>query len=350
MRGHRRHDDGVIESSDMSDQRHQGVRAKRPTSTGGIETQERDLRLLHDLFVSRIMTLAHIAALHFEGRAEAAKKRLQKLKAAGLVRERPRAARQPAVLFLSKRGYALLHESGRLADLPSMSAAAFERRVRVSELTLRHELDVMTVKSALAPAIAATPGLSVTEFTTWPLLCEFPIRIREDGRLINLRVKPDGLLRVQERTNDGQAFEHAFFLEIDRGSEGLDTLALRARCYREHYASGGYAAALGAARGQFTDYPFRVLMVFPSEERRNNVAERLLQVKPAIETQTWLTTLDALAAQPLGRIWLRPRDYRDAMDGTPFDVRSREPRSKYRRQPERDALIQQRASLRTLFE
>ena len=35
------------------------------------------------------LTLAHAAPLYFEGRKEAAKKRLQKLKEAGLVGERP---------------------------------------------------------------------------------------------------------------------------------------------------------------------------------------------------------------------------------------------------------------------
>ena len=47
-----------------------------------IALQPRDIELLRDLFGSRVMTLAHITALHFSRKAEAAKKRLQKLKAA----------------------------------------------------------------------------------------------------------------------------------------------------------------------------------------------------------------------------------------------------------------------------
>jgi len=54
--------------------------------------QERDLRILRNLFESRIMTAAHIAALHFDGKREMTKKRLQKLKVAGLLGERRRKA------------------------------------------------------------------------------------------------------------------------------------------------------------------------------------------------------------------------------------------------------------------
>jgi len=49
-----------------------------------ISLQKRDLALLRGLFESRVMTNDHATALYFEGKSEAAKKRLQKLKAAGL--------------------------------------------------------------------------------------------------------------------------------------------------------------------------------------------------------------------------------------------------------------------------
>jgi hypothetical protein len=43
-----------------------------------VQLQKRDLAVLRGLFESRVMSAAHIAALYFEGKAEAAKKRLQK--------------------------------------------------------------------------------------------------------------------------------------------------------------------------------------------------------------------------------------------------------------------------------
>lgn len=312
--------------------------------TANVEHQERDITLLRDLFVSRVMTLAHIAALHFDGRAEAAKKRVQKLKAAGLIAERPRKARDPGILFLTKHGFDVLAERGELTAYPALTWPQFERRSRVSPLTLRHELEVMDAKAALAPAIQGVPGMTVAEFSTWPLLYQFDVRPRGQA---TVRVKPDGFLRVEEKEPSGGLFEHAFFLEVDRGTETVDTLCRRLFGYREHYASGGHAATFGASAADYAQFPFRVLVVLPSEERRNNIAAALLALKPPIETQAWLTTAKEVRADPLGPIWIRPRDYREAVTGSRFETaRTLRP---HQRQPAREAHVRERIARRALF-
>src|SRR6266581_4708905 len=101
-----------------------------------IDLQPRDLSVLRGLFDSRVMGIGHIAALYFGGRQEAAKKRLQKLKAAGFIAERPRRPYEPAVLFLTRAAFMLLTEHGALADCPQLSWAQLEKRARVSDLTL----------------------------------------------------------------------------------------------------------------------------------------------------------------------------------------------------------------------
>src|SRR5258706_13731287 len=113
------------------------------------ELTDRDLALLKGLFESRVMTLAQAAAIHFDGQTEATKKRVQKLKRAGYVAERPRRrAYDPSILFLGKRAFEALEEGGHLQDYPSLAWQNIEKRARVSELTLRHELDVMEFKAA----------------------------------------------------------------------------------------------------------------------------------------------------------------------------------------------------------
>jgi hypothetical protein len=74
-----------------------------------ISLQDRDIALLRGLFECRVMTKDHVTALYFEGKGEAAKKRLQKLKAAKLISERPRRAFEPSILFLTRDG--LVHRS-----------------------------------------------------------------------------------------------------------------------------------------------------------------------------------------------------------------------------------------------
>jgi hypothetical protein len=57
-------------------------------------------------------------------------------------------------------------------------------------------------------------------------------------------------------------------------------LAEKALCYRDFYASGGFALRCGATAAEFRDYPFRVLIILQTAERRNNTAERLMNCTP----------------------------------------------------------------------
>lgn len=276
-----------------------------------IEVQERDLAILRDLFESRIMTAGHIATLHFEGKREAAKKRLQKLKAAGLIGERKRNVNEASVLFLTRKAFSLLREQGVLSEYPTLSIPTLERRAQVGALTIRHELEVMDVKAAFHSAHSKLDDLTLAEFSTWPLLNQFEAQKPGfNGKAI--LVKPDGFIRIHEKEKDGGVSEHAFFLEVDRSSETLDTLVNRASCYVEYYKSGGFAVRNGAPPSAFKDYPFRILMVFKTAERRNNIAEQLLESKPPIFTQVYLATLEEVTKNPLGPIWIRPIDYRVA--------------------------------------
>lgn len=299
-----------------------------------IDPQVRDLDLLRGLFDSRLMTLTHAAALYFDGRREAAKKRVQKLKAAGLVGEKSRKAYEPSILYLTRDGFMLLQERGLLEGLPATTWPSLEKRLQVSELTLRHELEVMDVRAAVCSAIEKRSPLSIAEFSTWPILFQFAAS--PDGRS-DMLVKPDGFIRIHER-EEQSVFEHTFFLEVDRSTETLDTLGRRALCYLNYYQRGGVAERFGRPRSEYKDFPFRVLMVFKTAERRNNITERLLTQNPPILSQVWLSTLKEVLADPLGPVWIRPVDYRDALGTTPYTAAQRGG-SFYRRNVHRETMV-----------
>jgi hypothetical protein len=283
------------------------------------------------------MTTAHAAALHFSGRKEAAKKRLQKLRGAGLINERGRRVNESSILFLSRKGFSLLSEHNLLADFPALSAAAFEKRADVSALTLRHELDVMDVKAAVYSALRESVSLKIVEFSTWPRLHEFKAtRSVPDGP--EILVKPDGFIRIHEQEKDGGLFEHTFFLELDRSTETQSTLVSRLGCYLNYYKSGGFALANGSSQSAYKDFPFRVLVLLKNTERRNNTAERLLENNPPILTMAYLSTSKEFIANPLGEIWIRPTDYREAIT----NGRIERPVSPgiYRRSHSREAFIE----------
>lgn len=313
------------------------------TSGYEIQIQQRDVAVFQSLLESRIATLAHIAALHFESK-EAAKKRLQKLKAAELVGERERNLNEPSVLFLTKKALKFLENDGHLDSFPKLSARSFDRRAKVSTLTVRHELEVLDVKAAFYRACQETGHYSLAHFFTWPAKCQFTSWRPGSGEVL---VRPDGYLRIQEPSDMGDWSSHAFFLEVDRSTEQQDILAAKCAGYMEYYRSGGFAIRNGGSPDNYKAYPFRVLLVLKTAERRNNTALLLAQLNPPILTQVWLTTFREVVAQPFDRIWVRPVDCQNALRGTTFEALRRA--GHYRCQSEREALIENRIAKLGLF-
>lgn len=312
------------------------------TQNNSVHLQARDLAVLRGLFESRVMTLAHAADIFFEGKREAAKKRIQKLKAAGFLAERKRRAYEPSILCLATKALEYLRDQGILAEYPDMPKLDLERRATVSEQTIRHELDVMDVKTGFHAAIRAQPRYNIAEFGTWPAQYQFTAG-RGDGGGVDILVKPDGFIRIHEREDDGGLSEHTFFLEVDRSTETQDTLVNRALCYLDYYRSGGFAVRNGAERTAYKEYPFRVLMVFKTAERRNNAADRLARAYPPVLTLAALSTQDEVTKNPLGPVWMSPADYRTAVAGTSFDIERPASGTSYKRQSEREHLVAQRA-------
>jgi hypothetical protein len=100
---------------------------------------------------------------------------------------------------------------------------------------------------------------------------------------------------------------------VDRSTEPQGTLVTRAACYHDHYRRGGFARHVDAPRTRPPDgATFRLLFIFKSHQRRDNTAARLLLLQPPILSQAWLTTYDEVIKDPLGPIWLRPIDFRNA--------------------------------------
>ena len=310
--------------------------------------QDRDVRVLCGLFESRVMTVAHIATIYFDGKHEAAKKRLQKLKAASLIAERDRRAYEPSVLFLNRKGLTILKDQGVLANFPEFPLSTLERRAKVSLITIAHELEVMDVKAAFHAGVAARSQAKIIEFSTWPLLHQFEAFRPEGGA--EVLVKPDGFIRFEITEMDGGASALSYFLEVDRSTETQETLITRAACYVDYYKSGGFAVRNGFSRSAFRECPFRVLMIFKTAERRNNTAERLLQSNPPIFTQVCLSTLAEVTERPLDAIWISPLGYREATTGTAFDTERSGAAWTFRRQGEREKAVEERIKKFSVFD
>jgi hypothetical protein len=307
----------------------------------------RDRAILRTLVECRLATYTQLAQLHFEGRLEAAKKRAQKLIAGGYLTQRPRRVSEPVILHLTGKALKLMLSEGLMERYPRLASQDITRRAKVSDATIKHELAVMDLRCAMTTGLRPSPTYRIAEFSTWPLLHSFHAQIIVDAPRILIR--PDGYLRIAESREDHQTRSHAFFLELDRGTESLDTLVNRCLGYRQFYQSSGYAKWHGGSRDQFERYPFRVLIVVTNEERRNNLADQLLRVSPPILGMVWIAVTDAALGNPFGSIWMTPADYRAAVDGTVFAIQRETQTGWYRRQVHREIIVRQRIAGRSLL-
>jgi hypothetical protein len=161
-------------------------------------------------------------------------------------------------------------------------------------------------------------------------------------------VRPDGFLHVVECDADGG--EYSFFLELDRSNEVQRVLAEKALCYREYYSSGGFARRCGGEAEGFRDHPFRVLIVLQNAERRNNLAERLMNCTPPVKVQAWLSTRAEVLRDPLGQVWVCPLDYARATEQTAYAPEHWPGVGTYVRRREREKLVEERIVKRTVFD
>ena len=270
-----------------------------------LELQPRDIRLLLDLFEGRIIRIREAAALYYDGSDDVAKRRLRYMAETGLLKDVPNKSEKgkpPVVYAFAAGAFRLLAEHGVLQGFsPKEWDQKLRKRFTMAASTLEHELTILEFRAAMVPAIDTHPAHKVMEFGTWPEVLAFKTKQVEEGKVRTVVQKPDGYLCVAKHGFDGRRSFLHFFIEVDRGTEELKTLASKAERYRGHYRSGGFADWLGQPRGSYRAHPFRVLMVLPSDERAANVARAIGATK-----QVWIGTHQDVRANPLGAVWMVP--------------------------------------------
>lgn len=253
------------------------------------------------------------------------------------------------MLTLTRKGYELLKVRGELERYPATTWERLDKRLRVSPLTIAHEVEVMEFRAAFVAAVRRRPSLTIVEFCTWPAMIAFDA-CQPDGHIVTVR--PDGFIRLRETTTHGHRYDYYFFLEVDRSSESQQVLVNRAHCYGDFYRRGGLANRFGRPAAEFKAFPFRVLVTCRSAERLNNFAERLITSLLPSRSQFWMATLVGALADPLGAVWINVNDYaRAVMDtrfATPHDTTNSDGNS-YRRDTAREQLVEKIASKRPLI-
>lgn len=262
------------------------------------QLQARDLCLLRTVTEHRVVSLTQAAALHFEGRYEAAAKRLQKLRRGGFLAAYPRRVGDACLLRPTRRTRCVV------AAAVGGAARATDREIGRKSKPLAtnlvsHELAVVDARIAIGRACHAAAA-SLQEFIPRPHAHAF----QTPGPTPTGGFRPDAYLSIETRSGRRQHF----FLELDRSTEPGAVLAAKMRRYQAFDRSGAFAVARGGLPAERARYPFRVLFVVPSPERRDNLARLFGELTPPVRTQAYLATAADLAADPVGAIWHCPID------------------------------------------
>ena len=241
----------------------------------GMVIQERDVDLLQELSVMRVLDREQAKIVAGFGSTTRVNARLLALTRAGLLRR----------FFLgtsaggTKALYALSAKGAQLIGVPLRGPQRRKDEILAADFFVQHQLTVNDMYCALKFG-PLPPRVS---FNRW---LSFFAPITEGLRLI-----PDGYAELQAPSGIVAAF-----LEVDLGHEHLPVWRKKVDSYLQ-FAMTGNAGTLHR--------PFRVLVVAPTDRRvqsiRKVVAEKTLKI-------FWFASLDVITRDGLfSSAWLRPK-------------------------------------------
>ncbi len=247
----------------------------------GIILQERDLGLLRDLGVMRVIDREQSKCVGGFGSTTRANTRLLALTRAGLLRRFYIGSETGA----KKALYTLTPEGARLGGAAQPGLRRKSNTVLVADFFVTHQLFVNEIYCYLKYREIPLPEV---RFLRW---VSFREPIAPETSLI-----PDGYVEVAQREITVSAF-----VEVDLGTEPRSVWRKKVQEYLRYAVAGNAAQQFGTAQ-------FRVLVVTNSEARLAS-----LRNTTAAETQKifWFTTFDSIKRKGFwSEIWLRPSEDR----------------------------------------
>jgi hypothetical protein len=242
----------------------------------GMVLQARDLHLLKELAVMRVIDREQTKRVAAFGSTTRVNVRLLALTNAGLLRRYflgTTAAGQKALYSLSAKG-------AELVGVPIRGLRRPSDAVLVADFFVQHQLAVNEIYCAVKYEAA-----SGFHFARW-------IAFQESIQP-NLRLIPDGYFELQV---GGVVL--AAFLEVDRGSESLRVWNQKVRNYLQLALSGDYEK-------QFHQKRFRVLVVANSERRLQTIRKAVAGITEKI---FWFARFTEIQQKGFFEVlWFRPK-------------------------------------------
>lgn len=248
--------------------------------------QERDKRLLTDLFLHRTMSRDQIIALGFFGSVPRANNRLRKLLDHGFVRRHTHSARGSGSQALYRIGRAAAPCVASALDFP-LDEVRWHAERDAPALFLEHTLGLVDLRIAFEQG-AKQRGLSGFEWLPEPL-CRHEYEVRQAGGWVRHVLKPDAFVSWHV---SGTALCH--FVELDLGNVSQRAFGRKIQQYRKYKELGVFSEVYEAAT-------FSVLTVTTGERR---MAALSALTKGHGSPQLLFTTLSAFRKSgPYAPIW-----------------------------------------------
>ena len=239
--------------------------------------QERDLHLLRELSVMRVIDREQAKIVAGFGSTSRANARLLALTNAGILHR----------FFLGSGGgrkalYVLSPKGAQAAQVPCRGPRRPQDAVLVADYFVGHQLAVNTVYCSLKYGVIRVPQFA---FQRWQSFQE-PV-------VPGIRLIPDGYLEFM--THGGIT---ACFLEVDLGHESQTIWKRKAERYLEFALSGKYQEHFGYER-------FRVLVLANTERRLHSIQKTVRVITQKI---FWFATLASVRNDFFAPVWFRPED------------------------------------------
>ena len=239
--------------------------------------QERDLHLLRELSVMRVVDREQAKIVAGFGSTSRTNVRLLALTNAGVLRR----------FFLGSGGgrkalYALSREGAQAAQVPFRGPRRPQDAVLVADYFVGHQLAVNTIYCSLKYGVIPVSQMT---FHRW---------LNFAGPVVpGIRLIPDGYVELM--TPGGIT---ACFLEVDLGHESQTIWKRKAEHYLELALSGKFKEYFGHER-------FRVLVLANSERRLHSIRKTVREVTQKI---FWFATLASVRDDFFAPVWFRPGD------------------------------------------
>ena len=288
-------------------------RSRRTPEEVPFALTRRDLALLEDAWRYRLLTTSGIetlrradpdTSLRFVSRLTLTR-RLKGLFHHRFLRriQRPAASGSLEPVYLldreGARSLALwLEEQGRAEEVQAPLPSRLPKAAG-----LEHLLLVVQARVAFActSALGEDPGekLQLLEWRSSDQ-ARFTVDVPAARRGAPQRVTllPDALLMVRLQSGEKRS-RHAAFLEADRGTEPLATLAAKARAYRAYWKSGGFGSDYGAPPGA----GFWVLFTVPSKGRAATLFKALREIEGGLTMFRVALESDLVPERVSGKVW-----------------------------------------------